>query len=129
MRRLWLAVVLLGSAACQTNEHSLHLSGDAGAIGARVLVNGREVGIMKELTYRGSDSSDAVVRAREAKLLEDLGIRPGQVYSALSAKVPSGKVALIVVSPSATRLELPLTVQTETFVRVNVSKGVIVQVE
>jgi hypothetical protein len=129
IRRLWFAVALLGSVACQPNEHWLHLSGDAQAIGARVSVNGREVGTMKELTYRGSDSSDVVVRARERKLLDDLGIRPGQVYSALSTRVPSGKVTLVLASPSATALELPLTVQTETFVRVNVSKGVIVQVQ
>jgi hypothetical protein len=71
IRRLWLVVALLGSVACQANQHWLHLSGDAGAIGASVLVNGREVGLMKALTYRGSDSSSPVVRAREAKLLEE----------------------------------------------------------
>lgn len=104
---------------------TLYISGDSQSVGAEIFIDGQKVGIMEKGVYQGSTSKDPVVVERHAKLMQELGIKTGDVYAGADIKIPSGEHELKLVNVGGKQLTKRFKIRGENYLNVSFEKMII----
>ncbi|TPW19081.1 MAG: hypothetical protein FD126_3043 [Elusimicrobia bacterium] len=97
------ALLALALAACGS---PVHIVGEAEAIGAKVLVDGKEAAVMEKRVYAGGEAGPA-----------------GKEYAAARLRVPAGTLRITVVSADGRKLESSLDAKGEAYLTADFAKG------
>ncbi len=106
-------------------KSTLYISGDSQSVGAEIYIDDQKVGIMEKGVYQGSTSKDPVVVERHAKLMQELGIKAGDVYAGADIKIPSGEHELKLVSVDGKHLSKRFKIRGENYLNVSFEKMLI----
>lgn len=104
MRRLPLLLLSAALAAC--GGAPVQVIGEAEAVGAKVLVDGKEAAVMEKRVYGGGDAGPA-----------------GKEYAAARLRVPAGNRRITVVARDGRRLEASVDAHGEAYLTADFAKG------
>lgn len=101
----------------------LHVSGDAQSVGAEIFIDGKPVGVMEKVVYEGSKSTNPVVVGRERRVLQKLGVAPGDVRAGATIRISAGDHELLLRRADGKQLAKRFTIQGENYLIVSFERA------